>query len=144
MTQLTAVQKLKHLILLKMYELDDKDTGNDFDDLTGEKIDNMYDESDGTNSRYDAMSEIREGTVKTSIPCPISRHYETDSVGMEYIDGTWIGWTYYYGGGKHGCPEDIEWIDDAYDIVCIGVEVITIKKFKKDVQCHIGGNRQEI
>jgi len=26
----------------------------------------------------------------------------------------WVGWTYWYGGGKHGEPESVEWMEDAY------------------------------
>lgn len=43
-----------------------------------------------------------------------SRHYEHKSVAKKCFDDVWVGWTYWYGGGKHGCPEDIPWLDKAY------------------------------
>jgi hypothetical protein len=59
-------------------------------------------------AHWDAMNEIREGEVETGLPCAWSRHYESKSVAAKTIDGSW------FGGGKHGEPEAIDWIDDAY------------------------------
>jgi hypothetical protein len=71
---------------------------------------------------------------ETDIDCPGSRHCESKSVATKFgnDDGTvtWIGWTYWYGGGKHGEPGAIEWIDDAYYLDVEEV-VTTVLKFKK-------------
>jgi len=40
----------------------------------------------------------------------------------------YIGWTYWYGGGKHGNPEEIEWVSDAYFLNLEKEEEITIIK----------------
>jgi hypothetical protein len=62
------------------------------------------------------MSELREGTVETEIPCTQSRNYESKSVAAQAVDGTWVGWTYWYGGGKNAEPDDIDWMDKSYDL----------------------------
>ena len=41
-----------------------------------------------------------------------SRHYDCKPVVMQ-LEGKWVCWLYWYGGGKHGEPDGIEWIDDA-------------------------------
>jgi len=41
-----------------------------------------------------------------------SRHYEVKPVVMK-LEGKWVCWLYWYGGGKHGDPSGIDWIDDA-------------------------------
>ena len=49
-------------------------------------------------------------------------------------DGSWVGWTYWYGGGKYGEPEAIDWMDDAYDLACTEEEkVVTVRTFTKQV-----------
>ena len=61
-----------------------------------------------------------------------SRHYETRSVASEMFDGTWVGWTYYYGGGKHGQPEEMGWIRNSYEVTFIDeVKTITVRNFTK-------------
>lgn len=47
-------------------------------------------------------------------------------------DGSWVGWVYWYGGGKHGDPEDIEWMKDAYDLELTETEkLVVVQEFKK-------------
>jgi hypothetical protein len=43
-----------------------------------------------------------------------SRHYECDEVAKVIDNGIAVGWTYWHGGGKHGEPSAIDWIDSAY------------------------------
>jgi hypothetical protein len=105
-------QKIKHLIIKKTYEWMKKEVP----DITSENIDEFYEEMEEQDEHWDAMSEIRELGIETKIPCENSRHYESKSVAAQALDGTWVGWTYWYGGGKHGGPEDIEWMDEAYDL----------------------------
>lgn len=40
-----------------------------------------------------------------------SRHYEVKPV-VKKLGGKYVCWLYWYGGGKHGDPESIDWIDD--------------------------------
>ena len=62
----------------------------------------------------DAESELRASyTHETCIKCECSRHYESKAVAKQFGD-KWVGWTYWYGGGKHGDPESVEWMEYAY------------------------------
>lgn len=70
-------------------------------------------ENDETDWYYEAMGELRHGDVETGLDTSGNRHYESKGVASQ-IDGKWVGWTYWYGGGKHGEPESIEWVKDAY------------------------------
>ncbi len=46
------------------------------------------------------------------------------------LDGSWVGWTYWYGGGKHGEPGSIPWIEDAYDVTFVE-QLVKVKQFHK-------------
>lgn len=86
------------------------------------------DESDDT---LDNLEEIREGKVETDIEAEYDRHYESKSVAACFY-GKWVGWTYWYGGGKHGNPKEIEWMEDAYFLDCVETqELVTVRKFTK-------------
>src|SRR5690606_25201298 len=74
---------------------------------TNEEIEELYDEMLDQDILWDAISEIRSGEHETGVPCDYSRHYESKSVAMKCVDNSWIGWTYWYGGGKYGEPEAI-------------------------------------
>jgi len=81
---------------------------------------------------YEIVSEFRDGQVETDIPCDWSRHYESKSVAAKCCDGSWVGWTYWYGGGKHGEPQSVQWMEDAYDLdVTETVKMMTVREFKK-------------
>ena len=71
-----------------------------------------------------------EYTEETKIPCYDSRHYETKSVANKLWDNTWVGYTYWYGGGKHGQPEEVNWIEEAYFLEVKKVMEI-VRKFTK-------------
>lgn len=101
-------------------------------DLTGEQIDQRYDELVAQDAHWDARSEVRCGDVETDLPCEHSRHYESKSVAAKAPNGQWVGWTYWYGGGKHGEPEAIDWIEDAYFLDCVEEQkVVTVRTFTK-------------
>lgn len=112
---MTPAQKLKHLILLKHADLGDEPMTVE---VTAENIDQLFEDAEGEGYELqDATSEVRGGSVETGIkPAEWSRHYECKSVAAKVPDGSWVGWTYWYGGGKHGEPESVEWIDDAYAV----------------------------
>lgn len=63
-------------------------------------------------------------------PWKYSRHYEV-SVKAKLIEGQWVGWLYWYGGGKHGDPDSIDWIDDAIFLEEGEPQVIKTFKVKK-------------
>lgn len=109
MSTLTAQQLVKYCILKTDAEWQEVDLPSD---LSGGEVDLLF---ESHVCLVDAINQTREGCGHdTKLPCESSRHYESESVCGQAPNGQWVGWTYWYGGGKHGCPEDIEWIEDAY------------------------------
>ncbi len=132
---MTPSQKLKLAILFRAKMFDDS-IPLDAAALSvdGALVDRTYDdleENDG-GSLQDARNEIREGQVETKLETDWSRHFEAKAVAMKTPDGSWIGWTYWFGGGKHAEPEAIEWIGEAYDLDCKEEEkTLTVQTFTK-------------
>ena len=123
---MTPEQKIKYLILLKVAAWEDKPLKTA---VTADNIDDLYRDIE---EPQDARSEIRSSGVDTGLPCEYSRHYETKAVAAKMLDGSWVGWTYYYGGGKHSEPDAIDWMDDAYDLDCQEEEkVVTVRTFTR-------------
>jgi hypothetical protein len=112
MTQLTPVQLLQYTILELQANWDDSQLPTD---LTGEQIDDLWDEAD---CLTDAMSEIRTSGTSTGLDSEYCRHYESEAVAVQAPNGQWVGFTYWYGGGKHGEPGALEWIAYAYHVTC--------------------------
>jgi len=119
---MTPQQKIKWAILARVAEWAKMNPP----EYPCSNIDELYDELVETGDYYDAESEIREGEVETGLACELSRHYESDAVAMQMPDKSWVGWTYWHGGGKHGNPEEIDWIEDAYDVECTEEEKLVI------------------
>lgn len=94
-------------------------------DLTGEQVDDLYAEQD---CLQDAKNEVRSGEAYTQMPCESSRHYDSKAVAGKAPNGQWVGWTYWTGGGKHGEPDSIDWISNAYFLDCKEEEVKAIKR----------------
>jgi len=100
-------------------------------DLTGEVVDELYD-AVHPDDRQDILYSVREGGCETDIECERSRHYESKSVAAKAPNGLWVGWTYWYGGGKHSEPEAIGWMDGAYFLDCKEEEqLVTVRTFTK-------------
>jgi hypothetical protein len=77
---------------------------------------------------YEAYQDYRSSGEECNIlPKSYSRHYEVGYVVKE-IDGKWVGWNYWYGGGKHAEPEDIDWIGNAEFVKVQSEEVVTVVK----------------
>lgn len=127
MSKLTAVQKLQYAILQREQELS---MGKDLPtNLTGEQIDELWDDF---SDEWGAMSEVRESGMETGLDADYSRHYESEAVAVECPDGSWVGFTYWYGGGKHGEPESIDWVEYAYDVNCkVEEKVMIVHTFTK-------------
>ena len=132
---MTPVHLLKWAILRKaaswgQFELAD-------DPLTPEQIDALYEEHDKDWGLQDAREEIRASGTRTDVrdPTPWTRgldNYENQSSAMQAPDGTWVGWTYWYGGGKYAEPSAIPWLDYAYALSCEEKQVtITQRTFTK-------------
>lgn len=117
---MTPIQKIKREILLLA----------EVEKITAENVDEQYDIFVDKELHWDFESEFRCGTVETKLPCYGSRHYESKSVATKLSDGSWVGWTYWYGGGKHGNPEEIDWMSDAYDLE-VTERLIMKQEFKK-------------
>lgn len=86
---------------------------------------------------HDVRGDLRQGEMVTNVCPDYSRHYESKSVAIHIEDFEgftgYIGWTYWYGGGKHGYPSEVDWIPYAYFLDLVEEkEVITIvRTFKK-------------
>jgi len=126
---MTPEQKIKHAILNIVAKWADAPAP----DVTAENVDELYEAADESYVQG-AHNKMRSSGIETGLPCKGSRHYESESVAAKMPDGSWVGWTYWYGGGKYGEPEDIEWMDDAYDLDCAEEEkVVIVRTFTKQV-----------
>lgn len=138
---MTPTQKIKREILLQLidcYKTFDGDLSAIEAEalellepgITAETVDVQYLRLDDEGLLQDNVSEFRGGETTTEIPCEYSRNYESKSVAAKMSDGSWVGWTYYFGGGKHGQPEEMEWMEDAYEVEMTEVMEV-VRKFKK-------------
>jgi len=109
-------------------------TEQDIKNFTAEQINDLYNKVVENDDHWDAESETRCGyDEETDIPSDYSRHYESKSVAMQCHDGKWVGWTYWNGGGKHGEPSAVEWIEYAYFVSCEEEEkLVIIRTFSKE------------
>lgn len=129
---MTPEQKLKYLIIKYACE----DAKIDPPPYPCDNIDTLWEDEEelgiSCDKLYEATNECRDlGIATQDVPCQCSRHYESEAHVAEMPDGSWVGWTYWYGGGKHGCPEEIDWIGGAFDVKCVGEEIVLVKKFAK-------------
>lgn len=121
---LTPEQTVKMIIL--QHIADSNDYGYEYAKHTGEEIDELFEEDSLWDDISSALYEIREGQVETNIVPDYSRHYESNSVAYKAPNGQWVGWTYWYGGGKHGEPEAIGWMEHAYFLDCKEEEKLVV------------------
>lgn len=125
---MTPEQKIKHKILVGLISEPSNEIHVDPSTITEENLDDLYEELYADDIEF----EFREGEVETNIPCEYSRHYESKSVAAKMLDGSWIGWTYWYGGGKHGEPESIDWMGGAYELdVAEEEKLVVVRTFTK-------------
>jgi hypothetical protein len=123
---MNAEQLVKYCILELNNIWEEKEISQN---LRAEEVEELWDEAECLS---DAISEIREGEFETGVPCEYSRHYESKSVAAKAPNGQWVGWTYWYGGGKHGEPEAIDWIQHAYLLDCKEEQkMVTVREFTK-------------
>ena len=133
-------QKLKHLILTRAAEMGYITLE---EPITADNVDALYEANDQDYELQDARSEIRSGQVETGLKCEWSRHYESKAVAAKMPDGSWVGWTYWYGGGKHGEPEAIDWIDEAYDLECTEEEKTVVVQTFALASSRIAGQEKK-
>lgn len=104
--------------------------------ITSDNIDEVYDALEDQDAMWDAKNEVRGhcDSVETSLPSvSSSRHYEIDVMAMK-IQGQWVAWDYYYGGGKHGEPEVFDWISSARLVNCNEEQVMVAKRTFEVIQ----------
>ncbi len=132
---MTPENKIKRAILMQAKNEEDLaalDGIRDHEFATDEDVERGYHALTEAGAHWDYESEFRSGDVETGIPAMDSRHYESKSVATKMSDGSWVGWTYWYGGGKHGEPDAIDWMEDAYDLTCVETEkLVTVREFTK-------------
>lgn len=121
---MTPEQKVKWAVLIAAAETE----GSLLGEVTTENVDALYAQLVEREGHWDAMEEVRQGDAETDLKCEHSRHYESKAVAYKMPDGSWVGWTYWYGGGKHGEPEAIEWMSKAYDLNCREERQLIIKR----------------
>lgn len=91
-----------------------------------QQVADAYEKLIAADAHWDYESEFRSGEVKTGLPSHGNRHYEAEEVAMRTAEGQWVGWTYFYGGGKHGEPNAIPWMEDAYLLSCKEEEKLVV------------------
>ena len=120
-------QKLKHIVLAVIAQWN----GETLPEVTADNIDDLYDEAE-SDQVQDAKYEVRSSGIETGLPTQSSRHYECEEVAAQAPDGSWVGWTHWHGGGKHGEPEAIDWMEHAYDLaVTEETKTVVVQSFKK-------------
>lgn len=122
---MTPEQKIKWALIRKAQSNGDVSSTalNGFTvEKLAEQIDHLYDTLLVQQDLHqDLENEFRLGEAHTDIEPthPFERgltYYEKKSVAAQMPDGSWVGWIYWYGGGKHSEPEAIDWMSDAYDL----------------------------
>ena len=120
---MTAEQKVKALILLAI-----RGDRASVPPINKDNIDNTFDAYDYT----DAAQTVREGECVTDCPPVFDRNFETKQVTARLPDGSWVAWTYYYGGGKHAYADEVEWMSSAYHVTCTEEQkLVTVQTFAK-------------
>lgn len=131
---MTPTQKIKHAIVLADFNsrVGYGEAPEPLPEITADNIDEVFDERGAEWQLQDSTDEFRQGEVETGLPCEWSRNYESKAVAAKMPDGSWVGWTYWYGGGKHGEPEAIDWMEDAYALDVVEEEkVVTVRTFSR-------------
>lgn len=80
----------------------------------------------------EVVNELRYGEFNLSDEVDEDRYYSNREVGSSItgLEDTYLAWTYYFGGGKWGEPEAVEWMDDCY-LVVEKEEVKLVKVYEK-------------
>lgn len=129
--QLTATQLIKKAIVQRINEQNYDDYQQPIN--TVEEIEVAYDLAVEKDLHWDWENEVRSGGIETELPAPFSRHYECD-IHAQKIDDQWVGYPFFYAGGKYGQPQEMEWISDAFFVDCKEEEkLVVVRTFSKKV-----------
>lgn len=129
---MNAQQLIKYDILCLLAKYNDS---IDVTEMTPEIINFLFEDDEIIEGIYEngLIDEVRNSGIETNIPAGYSRHYESKSVAKQ-IRGQWVGWTYWYGGGKYSNTESIDWIENVYLLNCTEKEEVVItRNFEKVV-----------
>lgn len=118
----------RHKLVQKMVHVEGRP-----DSATPEAIEAAYFELLDTDDWHDVQEELRRGEVETGLSCDSSRHYSSKAVVAQMLDGSWVGWTYWFGGGKHGEPGSMPWMETAYSVI-MREETRVVKVFYREVE----------
>ena len=123
---MTAEQKIKATILKDYEGLSNEPLDKE---ITKDTVDELFESLNKDWGLQDYIEEFRSCyNEETKIECDFSRHYESKSVAQQVFDGSWVGYTYWYGGGKHGEPSAMPWMEDAYNLNVEEKEVMIVQR----------------
>lgn len=120
---MTATEKLMQKIIFMV-------TGETVLTDIERRYNGLIDNPETEDQRCDSENELRNSGTPTGLEADYSRHYSSKAVAAEMLDGSWVGWTYWYGGGKHGEPSEMPWLECAYDVTT-QVVMEPIRKFQR-------------
>lgn len=134
MRKLTAPQAIALDVLYKVLDennvIDRVEISNeDLDELESFVEGNYYDIYD---DYLDALNDFRCSGEVTNISPENSRYFESKSRARKLTSGKWVGWTYWYGGGKHDRPSEMDWLGNAYYLKEPTPKIITVYEFEKE------------
>jgi len=125
---MTPEQKIKWMVLERAYSLEDRE----LPEVNGDNIDDLYQQEDDESGLQDIENEVRESGEETAFDGAFSRNYDCDVLAGQAPDGSWIAWNYWHGGGKHGDPQSLPWMESAFDVDCVEEEkIMIVRTFKK-------------
>ena len=117
MSNLTAQELIYKSMVFELYRSEDNFSFTDYpSEISYEDL--WYKLKAEYDCCYELEYETRYGTEEPNLePKTYSRHYEVEVRAIK-VDGVWVAWDYYYGGGKHGEPEAFDWISNARIVRC--------------------------
>jgi hypothetical protein len=122
---MNAEQSIKRHILMSMLTEEQMDEDDNLDLSTADGVDAAYEQAAEYAGAFadteiiDEVYEFRCSGQETNLPCEVSsRCYESEQVAAKLSDGSYVSWVYWTGGGKHGEPDAIDWMEDAFFVDC--------------------------
>ena len=122
--------EIKKQILIDALKYNKEDPA--FEMPCDEELIDFYDDiSDKEGLIIDASNEFRCSGEDTGLSCQWSLYYKSEQVARRLDSGIFVSWTYWTGGGKHGEPEAMDWLESAYEVECIEEEkMVVVRTFK--------------
>jgi len=128
---MTAEQAIKREILLTVFDWRNEKPPV----ITVENVDSIYEgeRKSDKGDLQDARNQFRSSGQETNLKCEeFSRHFECEQVAVQLSSGEWVSFTYWSGGGKHGEPSSVSFMEDAFFVDCKEEQkVVTVRTFFK-------------